>query len=53
MPASIPSILKVAVEELHRAWMYVVDAPDAENDWRDILCTGTACFAAPVAKAAT
>jgi hypothetical protein len=34
-----------AVEELAAvralgAWMQVVDAPDAESDCRDILCTG-------------
>src|SRR5262252_5983994 len=26
------------------AWMQVVDAPDAESDCRDILCTGMAVF---------
>ena len=26
------------------AWMQVVDAPDAESDCRDILCTGIAVF---------
>src|SRR5262245_29795864 len=38
-----------AVEELAAvsalgAWMQVVDAPDAESDCRDILCTGMAVF---------
>src|SRR5262249_59154035 len=28
----------------HWAWMQVVDAPDAESDCRDILCTGMAVF---------
>jgi hypothetical protein len=44
------SLLKVAVEELRRAWIRVVDAPDAESDCaesdcRDILCTAMACLA--------